>query len=450
MNFRGYPLYNPDLYREEGTRDSKFQSLALIADAFDRCVPSIDAIKKKTLLLPFLGALPHHQRRLLLTVCAEELRRKLLHFVNRTEADEEQHDALLPLPPPANLGLLLFYEFDNVNPVHKGRCRIFQRLIQILRSDSRHDELLFGADDADDDRRHFDRRHAVFGHAVHQDEVIEVGDGITDMYPRQFDPRHFDPRHMDPRHMDPRHMDPRHFDPRHMDPRHMDPRHMDLRHVDPRDFPKTDFLLELSVVLPINLKHPCSWQLLQRHSALKSRMREVREHNALSMSRVPRPDASQLAKFSAELQQRTLELATITSGSLTHEIQKLKAVLCRDCNPVAAFAPSPPPFSRLLSNMATRSYAMRFFSTIVCSQERSSIFPLASANDALFAFVGHLNGVAQMHEVVSAPEAQEILPRFLSWYSKHALLEHCCPAQSDVDAFLLEATCVLFALLMHA
>jgi len=161
LKFWDYPLYNSKLFSQDRIRASKFHILAKAADSFEQSINSIGLLSKQqmapetaSLSLSFsqvIGALPHHQLVLLLTVCAEELRRKILHFVNRTEVDEEQPAACLPLQSPTNVGHLLFHEFDNEDAVQTGRFGVVRKLIQIMHSKSRHVQAPSNVDAIGDD-----------------------------------------------------------------------------------------------------------------------------------------------------------------------------------------------------------------------------------------------------------------------------------------------------------
>ncbi len=438
-----------------------------------------------------IGALPHHQLVLLLTVCAEELRRKILHFVNRTEVDEDQPAASLSLQSPTNVGHLLFHEFDSEDAVQTGRFGVVRKLIQTMHSKSRHVQApsnvdaigddailrrtLFAEarslwddeqnDDSEDlpqsppnfqfDRMHppnrLHRMHGDYGQngfAMYRPHLVPRGaaamawenddddDGTPPMIHRQMSSdlhgRLFDEGRMGLEIFERSRNRLLERDRMYADHRRdiFHVRHSAPRHDHDPHIVFPFLFLQMCVVAPVILKHPRCW----RQSALWSRLKKVQKLNS-SLAQHDRQFEVLRARFAAEMQQLTSQLEAATPQGFMYEIEKFKGILFRDCNP-GARALSPPISSRRFPNINSRLYAMRQFSTIVSAQECTSAFSFASASDVLVTFVGHLNGIDQMQAIACASSAPKILQCFLKWYSNQAFIEGCCPSQMEIDAFL--------------
>ena len=135
------------------------------------------------------------------------------------------------------------------------------------------------------------------------------------------------------------------------------------------------------------------------------------------------------------------ELQKCVTGSFNRSIEmKVRGLLFRDCLPVGSHTLAPPAqISVQVSNMTSRLYAMRYFSTIL---DTPAFISGISSADTTFALAGLLGGIAQMHAVACAPNPSHIQKRFLDWYIKHALFRGCVPTREEIDEFVLNAMCV--------
>ena len=135
------------------------------------------------------------------------------------------------------------------------------------------------------------------------------------------------------------------------------------------------------------------------------------------------------------------ELQKCVTGRFSRSIvMKVRGLLFRDCLPVGSHTLAPPAqISVQVSNMTSRLYAMRYFSTIL---DTPAFISDISSADTTFALAGLLSGIAQMHAVACAPNPSHIHKRFLDWYIKHALFRGCVPTREEIDEFVLNAVCV--------
>jgi hypothetical protein len=121
-----YPLYNPELFCQESLRERKFTCLTSAADSFEHCVETIRPSRFPNRLSPTIAlhGLPLQQQQLLLTVCAEELRKKALQYVN--SADEGG----CPARTAGDLLFDAFHNADDQNPVPGGKMLALIRNLQ--------------------------------------------------------------------------------------------------------------------------------------------------------------------------------------------------------------------------------------------------------------------------------------------------------------------------------